>query len=112
MACILFVLLVLILISIVLLLYPLNYFHYSDISLWLGKYRYFPVVWKYHYYYMNKAFHLMASQDTNTAERLCSCNNSDISKPQGNIDISLTTGKYHYNENSSGGTVEAQLKLK
>ena len=43
---------------------PLNYmyFHYSDISLWLGKYRYFPVVWKYHY--MNKAFHLMASQDT------------------------------------------------
>ena len=34
------------------------------ISLWLGKYRYFPVVWKYHYYYMNKAFHLMASQDT------------------------------------------------
>ena len=47
-----------------LLLYPLNYFHYSDISLWLGKYRYFPVVWKYHYYYMNKAFHLMASKDT------------------------------------------------
>ena len=36
------------------------------ISLWLGKYRYFLVVWKYHYYYMNKAFHLMASQDTNT----------------------------------------------
>ena len=35
-----------------------------------------------------------------------------ISKPQGNIDISLTTGKYHYNENSSGGTVEAQFKLK
>ena len=33
-------------------------------------------------------------------------------KPQGNIDISLTTGKYHYNENSSGGTVEAQFKLK
>ena len=31
---------------------------------------------------------------------------------QGNIDISLTTGKYHYNENSSGGTVEAQFKLK
>ena len=28
------------------------------------------------------------------------------------IDISLTTGKYHYNENSSGGTVEAQFKLK